>query len=289
MKNRPASYEELKESITRSHTELSKQLQRIARFALEKPNDLALGTVATVAAASGAQPSAVIRFANTLGFKGFSEMQQIFRNHLVSRSVSYRERIDQMRRHTAASGGTPTGVLHEVVSQAISVLGHLEETVNATDMEAAVQTIASAENVYVLAQRRAFPIACYMSYALNQLELRAHLLDGVGGMLREWARAINPGDALIVASFRNYSPDVIDTATACHRRGAAVIAITDTPLSPLRPAADICFELGGDSDRPFRSLVSPMSLAQALVVSTGYYLTERQPTRTRTRARKEPN
>lgn len=289
MKNRPATYEELKESITRSYPELSKQLQRIARFALEKPNDLALGTVAAVAAASGVQPSAMIRFANALGFKGFSEMQQIFRNHLVSRSVSYRERIDQMRRHTTASGGTPTGVLHEVVNQAISVLGHLEETVHAADVKAAVQAIASAENVYVLAQRRAFPIACYMSYALNQLELRTHLLDGVGGMLREWARTISTADVLIVASFRNYSPDVIDTAAACHQRGVPVIAMTDTPLSPLRPSANICFELGDDSDRPFRSLVSPMSLAQALVVSTGYYLTERQSTQTRARVRKEPN
>src|SRR5688572_7092439 len=99
MKNRPATYEELKECITRSYPELSKQLQRIARFALEKPNDLALGTVAAVAAASGVQPSAMIRFANALGFKGFSEMQQIFRNHLVSRSVSYRERIIRSEEH----------------------------------------------------------------------------------------------------------------------------------------------------------------------------------------------
>jgi DNA-binding MurR/RpiR family transcriptional regulator len=44
---------------------------------------------------------------------------------------------------------------------------------------------------------------------LSQLELRTHLLDGMGGMLRESLRSIAPGDVLIAASFRSYSPEVI--------------------------------------------------------------------------------
>ncbi len=51
-----------------------------------------------------------------------------------------------------------------------------------------------------------------------------------------------------------------------------MIAITDSGLSPLKPAADICFELGDDSSRPFRSLVGPLCFAQALVVGTGHQL-----------------
>ncbi|MBW8722230.1 MAG: MurR/RpiR family transcriptional regulator, partial [Polaromonas sp.] len=69
------TYEELKALIGRTYPDMSKQLQRIARFALEQPNDLALGTVATVAEATEVQPSAMIRFANALGYGGFSEMQ----------------------------------------------------------------------------------------------------------------------------------------------------------------------------------------------------------------------
>jgi hypothetical protein len=37
----------------------------------------------------------------------------------------------------------------------------------------------------------------------------------------------------------------------------------------------VWFELPDDSSRPFRSLVAPMCLAQALVVSTGHQLAER--------------
>jgi DNA-binding MurR/RpiR family transcriptional regulator len=281
---RASTFAELKEGISRAYPEMSKQLQRIARFALEKPNDLALGTVAALAEATQVQPSAMIRFANALGYGGFSEMQQVFRGHLVERSASYRERIDQMRRKGAnggnagsgngSSAGSADGVLHQLVGEAVAELGQLEEGVPAADMRAAVELIAGASRVHVLAQRRAFPVAGYIAYALAQMELRTHLLDGAGGMLRESLRAVAPEDVLVVASFRNYSPEVIEAAALCKERGVPVIAITDGALSPLKNSARVCFQLGDDSSRPFRSLVAPLCLAQALVMSTGHRLAE---------------
>jgi DNA-binding MurR/RpiR family transcriptional regulator len=263
------TYEELKETIAAAYPRLSPQLQRLSRFALEKPHDLALGTVAAVAQANEVQPSSMIRFANALGFDGFSQMQQVFQSHLVERSAPYRERIRQMRR-----GGEDgdAGVLPRFVGEAIGELQQLEEHVDSARLAAAAKILASAPQIHVLAQRRAFPVACYLAYALNQLELQAHLLDGLGGMLGEFAHTIRAGDALLVASFRNYTPAVVETALASRARGVSVIAITDSALSPLKPAADVCFELGDDSTRPFRSLVAPLCLAQALVVSTGHHL-----------------
>jgi DNA-binding MurR/RpiR family transcriptional regulator len=263
------SYDELKDTISEGYSRMSPQLQRIARFALEKPHDLALGTVAAVAKATDVQPSSMIRFANALGFSGFSQMQQVFQGHLVERSASYRERIGQVRRGGAKAGA---GVLHPFVGDAMAELGRLEDNVRAEDMRAAVKLLAAAHHIHVLAQRRAFPVACYLAYALHQLELPVRLLDGVGGMLQEFARGIGSGDVLLAASFRNYSPDVIATAGACRERGAKVVAITDSTLSPLKPLADICFDLGDDSQQPFRSLVAPLCLAQALVASTGHQL-----------------
>ncbi|MEO6362193.1 MAG: MurR/RpiR family transcriptional regulator [Caldimonas sp.] len=275
MTTRPATnYEELKDAISRAYPTLSPQLQRLSRFAIDKPHDLALGTVAAIAQANAVQPSSMIRFANALGFTGFSQMQQVFQSHLVERSATrsspYRERIEQMK---AGRGGREDGgVLHRFVADASDELRQLEENVDASRLAAAAQLLATAPQVHVLAQRRAFPVACYLVYALNQLELRAHLLDSVGGMLGEFAHGIREGDALLVASFRNYTPAVVEMAAACRKRGVSVVAITDSALSPLKPAADICFELGDDSTRPFRSLVGPMCLAQALVVATGQAL-----------------
>ncbi|WP_213954630.1 MULTISPECIES: MurR/RpiR family transcriptional regulator [unclassified Variovorax] len=271
------TYEQLKDQIALAYPDMSKQLQRIARFALERPSELALGTVAAIAEATEVQPSAMIRFANALGYGGFSEMQQLFRSHLVERSSSYRDRIDTMRRTQARVGNgatAPAGVLHQLATDSMAELSHLEESVREADLKAAVKLVAAAPRIHVLAQKRAFPVAAYLAYALSQLELRTHLLDGAGGMLRESLRAIAPGEVLVVASFRNYSPDVIEAAAEGKRIGAHVIAITDGPLSPLKPSARVCFELQDDSSKPFRSLVAPLCLAQALVVSAGHLIAE---------------
>ncbi len=272
------TYDELKDLIGRTYPDMSKQLQRIARFALEQPNDLALGTVATVAEATEVQPSAMIRFANALGYKGFSEMQQVFRGHLLERSDSYRERIDQMRSKKTRGARAPAGVLHELVSESVAELGQLEESILQTDLKAAVKLISAAPRIFVLAQRRAFPVAGYLAYALSQLELRTHLLDGTGGMLRESLRSMSKGDVLIASSFRNYSPEVIDVAAKARALGVQVVVITDGPLSPLKPSAHVCLELADDSSKPFRSLVAPLCLAQALVVSVGHQLAEKPTT-----------
>ncbi len=272
MTDRATTFDELKESIALAYPTMSPQLQRLSRFVIDKPHDLALGTVAAVAQANDVQPSSLIRFANALGFSGFSQMQQVFQSHLVERTTPYRERIARMRQGSKASQAKGADVLHRFVGDAVNELQHLEENVRAETLNAAVKLLARAPQIHVLAQRRAFPVACYLAYALNQLELRVHLLDGLGGMLGEFAHGIQPGDVLLVASFRNYTTAVVDTALACRQRGVKVVAITDSPLSPLKPAADVCFELGDDCEQPFRSLVAPLCLAQALVVSTGHHL-----------------
>lgn len=272
---RSANYEQLKNAISAVHPTLSRQLQKIARFALERPNELALGTVAAVAEAADVQPSALIRFANALEFAGFSDMQQLFRARLLERSGSYRERIGRM--HSSADAGAPdAGVLHQFIGDAIDELSHLEDNLGAADLAAAAKLICGAGRVHVFAQRRAFPVACYLAYALGRLELKTQLVAGLGGMLDETLRGIAAKDVLLVASFQPYSPEVVEAARSAHARGVRVIAITDSALSPLKPTATVCFELGQGPNPDFRSLVAPLCLAQALVVSAGHRLTAPQ-------------
>lgn len=268
---RANSFEAFADAVSKTYPRLSPQQQQIAQFVLEHPDEVALGTVATVAEQTGVQPSALVRFANALDFGGFTEMQQVFRGRLLDRSSSYRERIDAMRRAKAvpASG---TGVLHQFVADGVAELSQLEDNVRADDLVAAADHICRASRVHVLAQRRAFPVASYLAYALAQLDVKVQLLDGVGGMLPDMLRQIGAGELLLVASFRNYSRDVIAAAEAAHRRGVVVVAITDSALSPLKPHASVCFELGLGPNAAFRSLVAPLCLAQALVVGVGHRL-----------------
>src|SRR5688500_19681192 len=90
-------YDELQAEIGRRFAGLSRQLQRIARFTLEHPQDVALDTVAAAAGKAEVQPSAMVRFAQALGYGGDTGMQPGFRERLVPRSSSYRAPIAPLR------------------------------------------------------------------------------------------------------------------------------------------------------------------------------------------------
>ena len=141
MTDRATTYDQLKDAISDAYPSLSPQLQRLARYALDKPHDLALGTVAAVAEANAVQPSSTIRFANALGFDGFSQMQQVFRSHLVERGAPYRERIKRMQPDGKAGGG----VLHQFVGEAVDELHQLEEHVDPKALDAAARLLAGAQ------------------------------------------------------------------------------------------------------------------------------------------------
>jgi len=269
------TYDELRNAITDRYGTLPRQLQRVAEIALERPSDLALKTVAALAEEVGVQPSTLVRFANTMGFRGFSAMQQLFRSHLVERSLPYRERLARMRSGRADGGMRPEDILRRFATESLQSLEHLPDALSPAALNTAVRLLASAKRIDVLAYRRSFPVACYIAYALNQFEMDAQLLNGVGGMNREYAARLSRKDALVVISFRNYAPEAVEIAAASHARGVPVIAITDGPLSPLRPHARVCLEIGDDGRRPFRSLVEPLCLAQALVVSVGQRISDR--------------
>ena len=94
----PATFEELRAAISAEYPGLSKRLQQIAQYALSHPNDLALETIAVIAARAKVQPSSLIRFAKAFGYDGFSGMQRVFRGRLIERSAGYGERIEALRR-----------------------------------------------------------------------------------------------------------------------------------------------------------------------------------------------
>ncbi len=277
---RQSEYDELRVTIAKRHSELSDRLRRIAEYAVRYPNEMALETVATLAERIGVQPSSIIRFANSFGYNGFSQMQLVFRSRLVAdASPSYRERIASMPRNGRSNGAKPhsaSAVLEKFVADDIAALEGLRGQVPARLLHDAAILLSQAETVFLIGQGRSFPVAYYLQYGLSRLDLRAYLVDGIGGTVPRHARMARKRDAIVAISFKDYSPDVVSAVAEAASRKVPMIAITDSPLSPIAHHATICFEIAEPSDRPFRSLVAPVCLAESLVVSLGQYVTDKQ-------------
>jgi DNA-binding MurR/RpiR family transcriptional regulator len=159
------------------------------------------------------------------------------------------------------------------VADDTAALEELGRSIEPRQIQRAVDLLANAQTIYLVAQGRSFPVAHYLAYALGRLELRAHLNDGVGGLTRIVGTMSTSDDAMIAVSFRDYSPEVVAVVDAAAVRGVPVISITDSPLSPIAGPAKISFEIRSEPNRAFRSLVAPIALAQTLVIALGHHLT----------------
>jgi len=263
----PESFEQLRARVLERHGHLPRRLGQIARFAIDHPDEMAFGTIAEIARQAEVQPSALIRFSQSFGYAGFSDLQQIFRHRLRDRWPDYKERLAALRQGGAGREG-PAGLLDGFADASAQSLARLREGIDTDALIRAVAILAKADTICLLGQRRAFAVSSYLAYALGQLGLRAILLDNVGSLMPEQAGAVGPQDALLVISFTPYTPGTIETAAALARRGVPVVAITDSAFSPLTPFASVWLEVAEADCGAFRSLAASLALAMTLAVAT---------------------
>lgn len=269
MEKKPIKHAELNAAMVAEFENLPVQLKKIARFALDHADEIALETVTTVANRAEVQPSSIVRFAKAFEFEGFTEFQQVFKTRLVENTSRYSERI---RALNSKENGDLEPILNNFANSSIDSLERLKQEISQEKLDQAIELITGARDVHLLAQKRAYSVAHYLYYALSQLNIRCFLANGSGGMLNHEISRVGPEDVVIAVSFEPYTPIVIELVDALNQNGRKVISMTDSAVSPLASRSTVSFEIHDGVDQTFRTLVAPICLAQSLVVGVGQAL-----------------
>ncbi len=262
----PKDFATLKALIIERGKTLPKRLSQIAAFALDNPDDIAFGTVASIAEQALVQPSSLIRFSQAMGYQGFSELQEIFRARLRDRVPNYEERIAQLREH--ARSASKARILFEGFSEAAqkSILD-LGSKIDSKVLDKAVARLASAQTIYIIGLRRSFPVSSYVAYAFGKLGIRHVLIDALGGLASTDLTFATAKDAVLAVSFTPYASETVALVAQAARAHVPVIAITDSAFSPLARDAEIWFEVAEANFEGFRSLAATLALAMTLTVA----------------------
>lgn len=267
----PQSAEEFRALLLEKYDQLSKRLKQIGRYVLDEPNSIALETLSVIADRCGAPPSAVVRFAQSFGFSGATQMQRLFRDGLISNNAAlgYGERVRQFNQRSDKDG-TERSLLSEFVQGNLLALQNLEQSLNDEDMLTAVKLIAKADTVFVAGFRRAFPVSSYLAYSLQQLGKKVVFIDGVAGLARQQAGTSTKKDLLIAVSFKPYSEETVGLVDIAASNGASILSISDSLVSPIARAATLVLPVTEAEIRSFRSLAASICLAQALVIGLAF-------------------
>ena len=264
----------LLQRISAEYDALSRQLKLIGRYVEQHRDHLGLEGIQDVAAHCGVQPSAVVRFAKHFGFTGFTEMQRVFRDGLsqqIAPSRNYSSRIRDVIESGAPSLG-PAQIAREFLGGSLAGMQELRNTLDEAAFVRAVDLLAGTQAIWIAGSRRSFPVAVYLDYALQHTDKRIGLVTALGSMHEGQMRSVRPGDVMIAISYAPYAEETMQVAQQAVERGAQLIAITDSRMSPLAREAATTLLVQDSATFGFRSLTATMGLAQSLFVALAFRL-----------------
>ena len=278
----PATEEALIQAIARDFESLSRQLKAIARHVEQHRSQLGIQSIQEVASQCEVQPSAVVRFAKHFGFTGFTALQKLFRDGLaqqISPSRNYQSRIRQAI-ESGARDLSSAEIAHALIGGGIAGMEELQRSLQEPAFEDSVNLLAEADSIWLMATRRSFAVSTYLAYALQHTDKRIHHITSAGSMQDGQLRGMRPQDVLIAVSFAPDAEETESIVRQAHERGARIIAITDSRLSPLARFATCSLLVQETSVFGFRALTNSMAVAQSLFMALAYRLElDYQPTR----------
>jgi DNA-binding MurR/RpiR family transcriptional regulator len=275
MTGAPRDYDALVAVLVDRQPALPRRLQDVARFCLNHPEDVAISSIVRLAAEARVPAATITRFAKELGFTGFSDFQQVFRERLLGPRPPYAARLADLRAHPAsdtiadADLDDPARVFDHFTTAATGSLLRIGDTLDRAALAAAVATLVSAPVIHIAAARGAFGLATYAYYGLATTGIRAQLIDNLGAMRAEQVAAMGQGDVLLALTFDDYTPETVEIVHLAQGRGQPVVAVTDNELSPIAALATVVLFVKEARLGHFRSQVPALVLLQAMIVSLG--------------------
>jgi DNA-binding MurR/RpiR family transcriptional regulator len=277
----PETYEDLIRVIHDRYERMSKSYQTIAIYLTQNPNDVAVVSVSAIAEKCGVHASGFVRFAQSLRYQGFKELQAVFRRRLSTAAPGFDARVKALEDELGArEDRSEMSFLRDLVVRDISSLQDLLTGTTARQISEAVGLMEEADTIYLIGQLRSMPVVELLRYVLAMLGKRTVLLDAGGGLATHMARVIRPADLLFAVSFRFYANEVVNVVEETAARGVPIVAISDSTLSPLAKNTQVLFAVPEHEYTFSRSLAAPMCLAQALVVTLASRL-QKEPDRPR--------
>jgi DNA-binding MurR/RpiR family transcriptional regulator len=267
--NPPSNYEALIRLIHERFDEMSKTYQQISVYLTQNPNEIAVHSVNSIAKRCEIHASSFVRFAQSLGYDGFKDLQRLFQRRLETAAPGFEARVRALEEDLEnRNDPSDFGFLRELVVKDTASLHELLENISADDLGAAADLLLNSNTVFLLGQLRSTPVVEFLRYMLTMIGKRCVLLDPSGGLATHMARTMTKRDILLAVSFRYYATEVVSIVDDVGREGKPVIAISDSTLSPLAKSAHVLFTVPEHRHTFSRSLAAPMCVAQALVLAT---------------------
>lgn len=235
-------YREVKERIEEKFKDLPKNQQKIADFFLVNFDRIPFLSVQEISESTHVSVASIVRFAQNLGFSGFSEIRDEI-SVLLQTEINSNKDLFPLIEMEEGDKNTLT----EVANLDIQNINETLFMIDRRKFSSAVGMLASAEEVYTAGMGISYLLAEVLSYQLTQVGIKAKNFRNSWASFLEESLFIPDKGVLVVFSFPPYSPETIDLARSVKRRGIKVISITNKSTSPAAGNSDIALTVKSEN------------------------------------------
>jgi DNA-binding MurR/RpiR family transcriptional regulator len=254
----------LEERVIAIQKRLTPKQKQLARVMLENELALAFASAGEIGRQAGVDSATVVRFSRLLGFEGWADLRDTIRQSVpdvITANEVFRRRLQE-----PDSAGD---LLEEVFKRDIE---NLRETVARNDskqIKDIVTSISNAESVYVVGFGLESYVAEYLAFHLALIGVRAPRPPG--GIFDATASlaTVTSADVVVGLGVWRYLNDTIKLVEFARARGATIVAITDSKISPLAVSADHLLLASMESSDLPASITALSSLASVIVAGVG--------------------
>ena len=237
--------------------------KRLGHYLQNDSSALLLSTVRDLAQAVGVSRSTVVRFAKSMGYKGFPEFKRE-----IQKEMRGKLRAAARMEETFAELGDDENIFAKLIKRDIQLLQETLQAASFPDFHKAVEIIWRAQKVFIIGLNASMALAYLLHFRLVRVKKDARWIFLTGGTsLLEQLAFMNPSDVLIAIDFLQVPREVQAALQHAKKVGAPILGITDFPSSAIAKAADVCLYAKRGLHTTVNSLTPAFSLVNALAIA----------------------
>ena len=251
-------------ALTEAFPELSPALQVAARHIIDHPREVGVQSMRALATKTSVHPNAFVRLARQIGFEGYDEMRERFRDFVVADDLGgFRDRARWLQ-ELAARGGS-AAILGDMASAVAENLERGFQKQDIKKLERCCDAILGARRVYMLGLGAAYDLAHQFWYVTRMAVDNVVPIPRHGSQPIDDLAHIGEDDLLIAMTFQPYRAETMTAVRMAKRRGAMIIGITDSATSPLATESDELLTCPTHTPQFFESHAAVMALLESII------------------------
>lgn len=238
----------------------SKGQRAIARYLAADYDKAAFMTAGRLGREAGVSESTVVRFAMTLGYEGYPQLQEALASYVTEKLKSI-QKIDIQKKDY-----NQEELISYIMNSDMVKIRETMENLNRTAFSLAIERILEAENIYIIGIRNCSALAEFLGFNLNLMRGGVKVIrTSSSSEIFEQLLHVTQKDAVIALSFPRYSLKTINALEYANAKNASVITITDSEYSPVTMYSSCNLCAKSDMSSVADSLTAAMSLINALI------------------------